>query len=173
MRVLVKKWILWVAVILLGACGTETTEVDTSGRLDVLLRGGDVYSGIAAPIATDVGIIGDRIVAVGDLGDREALQKHAHKLKGSFGTLHAMQAAAVTSTLETSAAEADDDAMRVALEHLHGQFASLLRTLRSVVVRDEATSVDAHSSPVSSQDVTQMHTRTCQDGGSSEYTSRS
>lgn len=73
-RVLVNKRMIWVAAILLGACGTDTTEVDTAGRLDVLLRGGDVYSGVAAPIATDVGIIGDRIVAVGDLDDREALQ---------------------------------------------------------------------------------------------------
>ena len=46
--------------------------------LDVILKGGTVYSGDGSEgFIADVGIFGDRIVAIGDLGGHEAeLQLH-------------------------------------------------------------------------------------------------
>ena len=42
-------------------------------RFDVLIRGGNVFDGMgAAPIRADVGIIGDRIAAIGDLTNADA-----------------------------------------------------------------------------------------------------
>lgn len=50
-----------------------STDETASEVLSIILEGGDVYSGAdAEPVVTDVGINGDRIVAVGDLGAREA-----------------------------------------------------------------------------------------------------
>ena len=57
------------AIATLVSCAPGNDEP----KLDVLLVGGNVYSGEdAASVTADVGIIGDRIVAVGDLSEREA-----------------------------------------------------------------------------------------------------
>lgn len=56
--------------IFLTACDSPSDQRDP---LDVILVGGSVYSGEnAQPIVADVGISDDRIVAVGDLHDRQA-----------------------------------------------------------------------------------------------------
>ncbi len=56
-------------VTCIAACAQE----ETPERFDILLLGGTVYSGEnAEPLVADLGISGDRIVAVGDLGEREA-----------------------------------------------------------------------------------------------------
>ena len=47
----------------------------TAEDYDVLIRNGSVYDGTgAAPIVADIAIEGDRIAAVGELGDAEAEQ---------------------------------------------------------------------------------------------------
>ena len=44
-----------------------------SGAFTVILEGGAVYDGLGnAPLAADIGLVGDRISAIGDLSDREA-----------------------------------------------------------------------------------------------------
>lgn len=44
-------------------------------RFDVIIENGTIYDGSgAAPVSGDIGIVGDRIVAIGDLGDTVALQ---------------------------------------------------------------------------------------------------
>jgi N-acyl-D-amino-acid deacylase len=61
--------IISLACYFAAACAPTSSEPP----LDVLLVGGDVYSGDdAEPVVADVGIRGSRIVAIGDLGDREA-----------------------------------------------------------------------------------------------------
>lgn len=56
-----------------SACTPDSAEAPPDEALDVVLVGGSVYSGEdAPPVITDVGIRGDRIVAVGDLAGREA-----------------------------------------------------------------------------------------------------
>jgi N-acyl-D-amino-acid deacylase len=53
--------------------GCEPTQ-KAAEPLDLVLQGGYVYSGHnVEPIVTDVGIISDRIVEIGDLSDREAV----------------------------------------------------------------------------------------------------
>ena len=57
---------LAIAAAALGACGGATPEAD----YDVIIRGGTVYDGTGAPgVVTDLAIDGDRIAALGDLGD--------------------------------------------------------------------------------------------------------
>lgn len=62
-------------ILTLVACSPEAppddaTELET---LSIVLEGGNVYSGEdAVPRVADVGISGDRIVAIGNLGDRNA-----------------------------------------------------------------------------------------------------
>jgi N-acyl-D-amino-acid deacylase len=61
-------WLL-VAISLIG-CERAS---EAPGPLDIILEGGAVYSGEnAEPTILDIGIVDDRIVAIGDLGDREA-----------------------------------------------------------------------------------------------------
>ena len=61
--------LLFAFVAYLGACA----QPEAPERFDVLLLGGTVYSGNnAEPVIADVGINGDRIAAVGELGEREA-----------------------------------------------------------------------------------------------------
>ncbi|MEX2332925.1 MAG: amidohydrolase family protein, partial [Pseudohongiella sp.] len=60
------------AIALLTSCSVEQEEV-TVEPLDILLTGGMLYSGLdAPPVAGDIGIIDDRIVAIGELGGRES-----------------------------------------------------------------------------------------------------
>lgn len=70
----VMQTILWpvlLATILLSGCARhDAPAVET---LDIVLAGGDIYSGLdAGPIVADVGIVGDKIFAIGDLSSREA-----------------------------------------------------------------------------------------------------
>jgi dihydroorotase/N-acyl-D-amino-acid deacylase len=66
------RWCSCVALLaLLAACSGKNEPVQEP--LDVVLLGGTVYSGLdEAPTIADVGIVGDRIAAIGDLGDRPA-----------------------------------------------------------------------------------------------------
>lgn len=60
-------WLAACLCLLLAAC--------TSGdqRLDIIIRGGTVYDGLGGePFVADIGISGDRIVALGTLADRRA-----------------------------------------------------------------------------------------------------
>jgi len=58
--------ILAIAALALGACGGGEPEIDH----DVIIRGGTIYDGTGAPgVVTDLAIDGDRITALGDLGD--------------------------------------------------------------------------------------------------------
>ena len=66
---------LTVIILILSACAPDTAPTNESADevLSVILEGGDVYSGEdAEPVVTDVGISGDRIVAIGDLSMRQA-----------------------------------------------------------------------------------------------------
>lgn len=62
---------LIVVLLLLAGCAQETDAPTTD--LDIILAGGWVFTGIdAPPSVADVGITADRIVAIGDLGNRRA-----------------------------------------------------------------------------------------------------
>jgi len=62
-------------VTLLSACAPKSDSPEQE-PLDIVLAGGNVYNGDdAPPVVTDVGIRGDRIVALGDLGDWRAGQR--------------------------------------------------------------------------------------------------
>jgi dihydroorotase/N-acyl-D-amino-acid deacylase len=64
-----KAILLSLTILGLAACSPPSREQP----LDVLLAGGNVFTGDdAEAIVADVGIMGDRIVAIGDLGGREA-----------------------------------------------------------------------------------------------------
>ena len=66
---MIRILIISLALVFAAACSQPSSEPP----LDVLLQGGDVYSGDnAEPVVADVGIRGSRIVAIGDLDDREA-----------------------------------------------------------------------------------------------------
>lgn len=63
--------ILATASVLIG-CSPKVSS-DSSPTFSVVLEGGTVYSGAdREPLVTDVGLLGDRINAIGDLSDREA-----------------------------------------------------------------------------------------------------
>lgn len=58
--------------ILALAPGCAENDQSVQESIDVVLAGGTVYSGLdAAPVVADVGIVGDRIAAIGDLTDRD------------------------------------------------------------------------------------------------------
>ena len=72
---------LLVALIALHGCAPDTFESSTNSssaqpgeqRLSVILSGGSVYSGSnAEPVVADIGIRGNLIVEIGDLGQRPA-----------------------------------------------------------------------------------------------------
>ena len=63
-------------ILLLTACSGERVEEPaniSTEVFDILLLGGSIYSGeIVSSIIGDIGIRGDRISAIGDLGENEA-----------------------------------------------------------------------------------------------------
>jgi len=62
------SWLLF--VVLLTGCQQATESLPP---FDIVLEGGSVFSGNnEEPVIKDIGIVGDRIVATGDLGDRTA-----------------------------------------------------------------------------------------------------
>ena len=70
-----RSFLLTVVILILSACAPDIAPTNGSDDkvLSVILERGDVYSGEdAAPVVTDVGISGDRIVAIGDLSKRQA-----------------------------------------------------------------------------------------------------
>jgi N-acyl-D-amino-acid deacylase len=75
MNTQMRFFLLTASVLTLVACAPDSpadggADLDT---LSIVLEGGDVFSGEdAEPLVADVGIIGDRIVAIGNLKDREA-----------------------------------------------------------------------------------------------------
>ena len=66
---------LTVSILVFSGCMRDSppaTEI-TGEKLSVILEGGNIYSGEAAqPVAADLGINGDRVVAIGDLSTRQA-----------------------------------------------------------------------------------------------------
>lgn len=67
--------VLFPVTLALSACSAGNNDV-VSEPLDVILEQGTVYNGDDAEgRVTDVGILGDRIVAVGDLSERTALTR--------------------------------------------------------------------------------------------------
>lgn len=68
--------------IYLAACTSVVEKPDSSSEtsmpLSLVLEGGSVWKGWGSkPVVTDIGIRGDRIVAIGDLSDRNAEQRIA------------------------------------------------------------------------------------------------
>ena len=67
--------VAWLAGVstLVVACGDAGSGDGNGGPYDVLLRGGTVFDGSGGPgVVADVGIRGDRVVAVGDLANESA-----------------------------------------------------------------------------------------------------
>ena len=66
---------LTVSILVFSGCMPDSppaTEI-RGEKLSVILEGGNIYSGEAAqPVAADLGINGDRVVAIGDLSTRQA-----------------------------------------------------------------------------------------------------
>ncbi|HDZ08385.1 N-acyl-D-amino-acid deacylase family protein [Pseudohongiella sp.] len=67
-----KTYMLFAAMVLLTSCSAEQEPLPVE-PLDILLIGGMLYSGDdAPPTPGDIGIVGDRIVAIGELAGRDA-----------------------------------------------------------------------------------------------------
>jgi len=68
------------------------TEQDQPARFDFILAGGDVIDGTGGPrVRADVGIVGDRIQAIGDLGDAvadERIDVSGHVVAPGFVDVH-------------------------------------------------------------------------------------
>ena len=64
-------------------------------------------------------------------GDRAAIERLAHKLRGSLGSLAAIQASAAAEDLETAAADGDQPGIPNAIDALESAF----RALRPAVER--------------------------------------
>jgi N-acyl-D-amino-acid deacylase len=70
---MITRLVFFAATLLIVAACSRAPEEQPLPPLDVILSGGTVYNGAdEAPVVADVGIIGDRIYAVGDLGGRTA-----------------------------------------------------------------------------------------------------
>lgn len=64
-RIAVRHWAFVIALV--------TSSATLAKDYDVIVRGGTIYDGTGAPgFVGDVGIVNDRISAIGDLGEREA-----------------------------------------------------------------------------------------------------
>ena len=67
---------IFLVTLALSACARDSGDGPPAEVLDVILQGGAVYAGDdAAAVVADVGIKGDRIAAIGDLGDRETVMR--------------------------------------------------------------------------------------------------
>ncbi len=69
-----------IGFLCLSACATientPATDSDTQQTLDLVLEGGSVWKGSGfKPFIADIGIRGDRIVAIGDLTEQQAIQR--------------------------------------------------------------------------------------------------
>lgn len=65
-----RSYCCYFVLLLCAGCGPSS---DLAAPLDIVLAGGSVYSGDnTRPVVADVGIAGDRIVAIGDLDKRPA-----------------------------------------------------------------------------------------------------
>ena len=83
--------------------------------------------------------------------DYDALRKHAHQLKGSFGTLQAFAAAEAASQLEKSSKLGKSELLSEGLANLEQQFAQLFPILENLVACNEDTlSQENTTSPQSS-----------------------
>ncbi|MFM9865068.1 MAG: N-acyl-D-amino-acid deacylase family protein, partial [Micropepsaceae bacterium] len=68
-----RRQLLLGSAAMLAAAACETLPIEAGGELDVVVRGGTVYDGTGVEgRRADVGIAGDRIVAVGDLSGARA-----------------------------------------------------------------------------------------------------
>jgi N-acyl-D-amino-acid deacylase len=62
-----------VILVALALAGCASAPPPSAASYDLVIRGGTVYDGSGgAPIRADVGVRGDRIAAIGDLGDAQA-----------------------------------------------------------------------------------------------------
>ncbi len=84
--------------------------------------------------------------------DRNVLEKQAHQLKGTLGTLHAVDAAAVAARLEKLSAVEDQDSegLQAAYLELEGKFTELIPALHAIVTQGEPSSCDKSPTSVSS-----------------------
>jgi dihydroorotase/N-acyl-D-amino-acid deacylase len=72
MEITVMKKCYWLLLIMFSVAGCQP-QAEAPEALDVVLAGGSVYSGEdSEAVVSDVGIIGHRIVAIGDLRNRDA-----------------------------------------------------------------------------------------------------
>ncbi len=73
MSVFAQSRVMRAALILVAFLGAAGCRSSTPEHFDVILRGGDVYDGTGAgPVKTDIGIVGDQILSVGDLHNQSA-----------------------------------------------------------------------------------------------------
>ena len=62
-----------VILVALALAGCASAPPPSTASYDLMIRGGTVYDGSGgAPIRADVGVRGDRIAAIGELGDAQA-----------------------------------------------------------------------------------------------------
>ncbi|MFQ5704499.1 MAG: amidohydrolase family protein [Gemmatimonadales bacterium] len=65
---LIRLWVIWLVLVL-----SASTSSAAYGQYDVVIRGGRLLDGAGNPWRhADVGVLGDRIAAIGDLGSAEA-----------------------------------------------------------------------------------------------------
>jgi N-acyl-D-amino-acid deacylase len=65
--------VAFVIAALVVSTSCATTGPGTAPEYDVIIRGGDVYDGSgAAPVRADIGVRGDQIATIGDLGQAKA-----------------------------------------------------------------------------------------------------
>ena len=89
-------------VLLISACASTGKNMEASAPFNLVLEGGSVWKGWGSkPVVADIGIRGDRIVAIGDLSGQAAEQRiavdglavvpgfidiHSHAVRGSRGS---------------------------------------------------------------------------------------
>ncbi len=81
-------------------------------------------------------------------GEFDAVHKHAHQLKGSLGTLHAVEAAASAARLEKLARSQYAHELQLAFSDLEEKFRELLPALEAVVAKENVVSCEHRTSPI-------------------------